>query len=45
MDDMLEEQPDPNSQNPYTTSIAMDCYIDSLYVTSIAMDCSRDSCK
>ena len=32
MDEMLEEQPDTNSQNPYTTSIAMDRYIDSLYV-------------
>ena len=45
MDEMLEGQPDPNSQNPYTRIIAMDCSRDSPYVTSIAMDCSRDSCK
>ena len=45
MNEMLEGQPDPNSQNPYTTSTTIDCSRDSPYVTSIAMDCFRDSCK
>ena len=42
MNEMLEVQNDPNSYNPYTTSIGMDCARDSPYVASIAMDCSRE---
>ena len=45
MNEMPEVQDDPNSYNPYTTSIGMDCARDSPYVASIAVDCSRDSCK
>ena len=45
MNERLEGKTDPNSQNPYTTSIAMDCSRDSPYVTGIVMDCSRNSCK
>ena len=37
MDEILEEQPDPNLLNPYNTSIAMDCSRDPPYNTIIAM--------
>ena len=37
MDEMLEEQPDPNLLNPYNTSIAINCSRDPPYNTIIAI--------